>query len=165
MTSRLYSTRPEPTVGMFIPGLPDNEAHAANGPDVDPQRRPKRVPHQRGRVQPGGRFGHGDLHDFRRRRPGRHASFDLDLRALGRPGQQHLQGGGPGGPRHRERRDRRLGGSRDLLVRRRHRQQHDRSRSSSAAPRTWPLRGPRRTGRCRSARTASCSRTMRATAA
>ncbi len=28
VTSRLYSTSPEPTVGMFIPGLPNNEAHA-----------------------------------------------------------------------------------------------------------------------------------------
>ena len=28
VTSRLYSTAPEPTVGMFIPGLPNNEAHA-----------------------------------------------------------------------------------------------------------------------------------------
>src|SRR5262245_41135143 len=27
VTSRLYSTQPEPTVGMFIPGLPDSEAH------------------------------------------------------------------------------------------------------------------------------------------
>jgi len=27
VTSRLYSTAPEPTVGMFIPGLPNNEAH------------------------------------------------------------------------------------------------------------------------------------------
>ena len=27
VTSRLYSTAPEPTVGMFIPGLPDSEAH------------------------------------------------------------------------------------------------------------------------------------------
>ena len=27
VTSRLYSTFPEPTVGMFIPGLPNNEAH------------------------------------------------------------------------------------------------------------------------------------------
>jgi plastocyanin len=27
ITSRLYSTQPEPTVGMFIPGLPDSEAH------------------------------------------------------------------------------------------------------------------------------------------
>ena len=28
VTSRLYSTAPEPTVGMFIPGLTNNEAHA-----------------------------------------------------------------------------------------------------------------------------------------
>ena len=28
VTSRLYSTAPEPTVGMFIPGLPNSEAHA-----------------------------------------------------------------------------------------------------------------------------------------
>jgi plastocyanin len=28
VTSRLYSTEPEPTVGMFIPGLKNNEAHA-----------------------------------------------------------------------------------------------------------------------------------------
>ncbi|MET0620018.1 MAG: plastocyanin/azurin family copper-binding protein [Thermoanaerobaculia bacterium] len=28
VTSRLYSTAPEPTVGMFIPGLRNNEAHA-----------------------------------------------------------------------------------------------------------------------------------------
>jgi plastocyanin len=27
VTSRLYSTAPEPTVGMFIPGLPNSEAH------------------------------------------------------------------------------------------------------------------------------------------
>src|SRR5262245_48702385 len=27
VTSRLYSTAPVPTVGMFIPGLPDSEAH------------------------------------------------------------------------------------------------------------------------------------------
>jgi len=27
VTSRLYSTEPEPTVGMFIPGLPDSDAH------------------------------------------------------------------------------------------------------------------------------------------
>ena len=27
VTSRLYSTDPEPTVGMFIPGLPDSDAH------------------------------------------------------------------------------------------------------------------------------------------
>ena len=27
VTSRLYSNAPEPTVGMFIPGLPNNEAH------------------------------------------------------------------------------------------------------------------------------------------
>ncbi len=41
VTSRLYSTEPEPTVGMFIPGLKNSEAHATtvltsirNGPPI-----------------------------------------------------------------------------------------------------------------------------------
>ena len=38
VTSRLYSTEPEPTVGMFIPGINFFAAQARTRPDLHPQR-------------------------------------------------------------------------------------------------------------------------------
>ena len=56
VTSRLYSTEPEPTVGMFIPGVNFFAARDRTRPDLDPQRgRRSGFPHQRRRLQHGRR--------------------------------------------------------------------------------------------------------------
>ena len=45
VTSRLYSTEPEPTVGMFIPGLQGSGGAQPDRPELDPERRrPSGIP-------------------------------------------------------------------------------------------------------------------------
>ena len=69
VTSRLYSTSPVPTVGMYIPGLDRLLRPRSHRPHLDPQRRLGcGIPHQRGSLQSRRLSRHGDLRDLRRRR-------------------------------------------------------------------------------------------------
>ena len=128
VTSRLYSTDPEPTVGMFIPGLPDSEAHPTtvltsirnlgSGPgfrtNVGVYNRGDSTASVTFRIFDGGRAGG-------QRRSGQRGG------ALGRAGQPDLQHCG-GERACDEQRDRRGQFQRaGVLLRRGDRQQHDRS--------------------------------------
>ena len=101
VTSRLYSTAPTPTVGMFIPGLDESQAHqlsaltsVRSGGDNGGFRTNVGV------YNPERHAGQRDLHGLREPRARRRGGPEDGAAALGRAGQRDLRRG-----RRRRRRD------------------------------------------------------------
>ena len=146
VTSRLYSTAPQPTVGMFIPGLRNAEAHATTvltsirngGPNAG-------LPYQRRHLQPGRHGRRRDLPDHRRGRAGRQLRDAQRARRTRGPQVNGIfTAAGQGGPRHGERRHRGLGLARSLFLRRGPRQPHAGSDLRRRRGRTGPSTPSRR---------------------
>ena len=115
VTSRLYSTAPEPTVGMFIPGLTGSLAHLRSVlTSIQNGGSPPGFRTNAGVFNPGDSPVRRDLPDLRptwvssvdRMFPGRWA------RSFSTPGQRDLRGGRGPGLRIQQRRDHRRGDGR-----------------------------------------------------